>query len=160
MMRPLALAAFFLAMIGVAYASSPAGLYVLVEEVRLEPQGSAPESISIRGVFMNEPSSNDTTSFASYGPARGWVKFELPRNKPELARLEWKDFTSATNKVVAFGSAYAPLLNPAIGHVVDADLAKVSPIVYPVDHGMYLIRDDSRPAEKLRAFRDNNPARK
>jgi hypothetical protein len=164
MMRPLVLAAstLFLAMVGVVYASSPAGLYVLVEEVRLEPQGREPTSISIRGVFMNEPSSDDTTSFGSYGPVRGWVKFELPNNKEKqaLARLEWMDFTNAKNKVVAFGSAYTPILSPAIGHVVKAELKNVNPIRYPVDHGMYLIRDKSDPAKALYTFRDKNPAAK
>jgi len=157
MMRPVALAAFFFALIGVAYASSPAALYVLVEEVRLEPK-KEPKVISIRGVFMNEPSSSDTTHFESYGPVRGWVKFELPRDKPDLARLEWKDFAGAKNKVVAFGSAYAPVFNTgAIGHLVKAKLADVNPVPYPVEHGMYLIRDKSKPAEALKTFRANNP---
>ena len=80
--------------------------------------------------------------------------------KQALARLEWMDFTNAKNKVVAFGSAYTPILSPAIGHVVKAELKNVNPIRYPVDHGMYLIRDKSDPAKALYTFRDKNPAAK
>ena len=147
-------------MVGVAYASSPAGLYVLVEEVRLEPQGRAPESISIRGVFMNEASSSDPSPTDAYGPVRGWLKFKLPANKQDLALLEWKDFTNAKDKVVAFGSAHAPIIGRAIKHLVKANPGEVSPIPYPVYHGMYLIRDDSKPAEDLRTFRKKDPAPK
>jgi hypothetical protein len=161
MMRSIALAAFTLLLFSAAHASSPAGLYVLVEEVQVELQGRELQSISIRGVYMNEPSFDDPAPRPSYGPVRGWMKFELPRSQPELARLEWKELTSAQDKVVAFGSAYAPLLNEgAIGRLVNPDLTKVNPMVYPVDHGMYVLRKDSKPDKELRAFRDKNPAAK
>jgi hypothetical protein len=158
MMRSIALAAFTLLLFSAAQASFPTGLYVLVEKV--EQKG---DSISIRGVFMNEPSSDNPKPEQSYGPVRGWVKFGLPPNKPELARLEWKDFESAQNKVVAFGSAYAPLLGLAIKHRVNpdnVDLEKVDPIPYPIAHGMYVLRKDSKPDKELRAFQSKNPAPK
>jgi hypothetical protein len=163
MFRSIGLAACFLlvALIGVAYASRPAGLYVLVEEVELGPQGRDPEWIKIRGVFMNEPASDETQKASTYGPIRGWVNFKLPGSKRDLARLEWKDFAGATGKVVAFGSKNATIMRSGgVKRFVKPKAAQATPVFYPVEHGMYLIRDDSKPAIDLRAFQVRNPAPK
>jgi hypothetical protein len=164
MIRPIALAfCLFLSLGGVAYASQPAGLYVLVEQVELDA-GNEPKWIKILGVFMNEPAFDEDprADKSVYGPVQGWLKFDLPESKPDLARLEWKDFTTAKGKVVAFGSAYTkwPILGLAIKHFVRQDAAQVESKDYPVDHGMYLLRDDSVPAKKLYDFRKANPAPK
>jgi hypothetical protein len=161
MTRFIALAAFCLSLVlvGVAYASLPSGIYVLVEEVELGPQVTQPQWIRIRGVFMNEPSFDESPPFPNYGPVRGWANFGLPKQKQkqDLARREWKDFADSKGKVVAFGSAYAPILRTtAVAHFVraDANAAKARQKEYPVEHGMYLIRDDSKPAKALIDFRD------
>jgi len=156
----IAVACLFLALAGAAYASKPAGLYVLVEDVELEP-GNEPKWIKIRGVFMNEAAFDERDGEVNksvYGPVQGWLKFDLPGSKPDLARLEWKDFTTAKGKVVAFGSAYTkyPVLTKAITWIIRKD--SVASEKYPVDHGMYLLRENSQPAQKLIKFRKDNPA--
>ena len=162
MMRSVVLAAscLFLASVGVASASNPAGLYVLVEEVEVAP-GPAPEWIKIRGVFMNEPAFDDNTADKSvYGPIQGWAFFTIPDKKKDLARLEWKDFASAKGKVVAFGSAFAAVFHPSVSVHIKEKAEPGSPQPYPVDHGMYLLRESSEPAQRLIKFRKDNPAPK
>src|SRR5262245_25723719 len=161
MLRSIVLAAscLLLALVGVASASTPAGLYVLVEEVELGPQGKEPEWIKIRGVFMNEPSFDDSSvAGPTYGPVQGWGLFGLPNHKQELARLEWRDLASTKGKVVAFGSAYAPVFHPAVAHHIKPDPVQALKVPYLVDHGLYLLRENSEPAKKLLDFRKNNPA--
>jgi hypothetical protein len=160
MIKPLALAAFAasLALVGVAQASEPAGLYVLVEEVEVGGgQGEKTEWIKIRGVFMNEPSFHERPPFpTTYGPKRGWAHFSLPDQKQELARLEWKDFTRlAKGDIVAFGSTHANKLpTGSVDTFVSDRKADARSVQYPVDHGMYLIHPDRKPAETLKTFQD------
>jgi hypothetical protein len=163
MMRSIALAAscLFLALVGVAHASNPAGLYVLVEDVELDP-GKEPKWIKIRGVFMNEPAFDDNTDKSVYGPVQGWAFFRLPDQQQDLARLEWKDIRSAKGSVVALGSAYALVFHPSVTiHIgKNPQEAQQKQVAYPVGHGMYLLREKSAPAIKLLDFRKSNPAPK
>jgi hypothetical protein len=136
-------------------ASGPTGLYVLVEEVVLEPAGAKePERIKIRGVFMNELDSGDQ-QHAARKPKQGWMTFKLTRGKEDLCRLEWKDVKALAgqNKVVAFGSAHTPYLDKYRVEVAVHPKPAAEPLEYPVDHGMYLLRPDSEPARKLKDFR-------
>jgi hypothetical protein len=163
MLKSMGLAAccLLVALVGAAHASRPTGLYVLVEEVELGPPGRDPEWIKIRGIFMSEPASDETQRASTYGPIRGWANFKLPARKQDLARLEWKDFAGATGKVVAFGSKNATIMRSGgVKRFVKPKAAQATPVFYPVEHGMYLIRDDSKPARDLRAFQDRNPAPK
>jgi hypothetical protein len=137
-----------------ARASVPTGIYVLVEEVILEPNETSPERILIKGVFMNEiDNGRESPDSQLRQPKRGWMAFKLARGKEDLCRLEWKDLKSVKKgSVVAFGSVDSPFLNE--GYYVNNAVKEQQPtgepnLAYPIGHGMYLLRPDSPPARTL-----------
>jgi hypothetical protein len=142
-----------------APASTPTGIYVLVDEVVLEPNEAKPERILIRGVFMNEIDQGRKNPDSNVrNPKAGWMAFKLAPGKEELCRLEWKDLKAVAGKgqVVAFGSIDAPVLHESytVAKAVQKDRPKGDPeLVYPIGHGMYQLRPDSDPALKLKAAR-------
>lgn len=151
------------------HASEPTGFYVLVEDVQLVQTAKELDGIKIRGVFMGEIDMMgdrvNLTSPIRVPPKRGWVYFSLPKDptKHRLAQLEWVDLASIAKantslptdqkKCVAFGSSHSPRLSGAwdgvIGLVQDAE-PRVSAMAYPVDHGMYLLRQGSEPDRRLK----------
>lgn len=150
------------------HASEPTGFYVLVEDVQLVQTAKELDGIKIRGVFMGEIDMvNDRvnlTSPARVPPKRGWVYFSLPQDptKHRLAQLEWADLASIAKantslptdqkKCVAFGSSHSLRLVEwpgVIGLVRDKE-PTVSAMAYPVDHGMYLLRQGSDPDRQLK----------
>jgi hypothetical protein len=146
-----------LVLTGVVQASERTGVYVLVDEVILEPQGDKPERILIRGVFMNEIDRRvENPSSSLREPRRGWMAFKLAKGKEYLSRLEWKELKGLAGKgnVVAFGSMDA--LELAQNYWVSNEVKKDKPTgepkaEYPVNLGLYLLRKDSEPAKVLKA---------
>ncbi len=156
MKRVCGLAALLLSLVFAvtARASVPTGIYVLVEEVILEPNEASPERILIKGVFMNEiDNGRESPDSQLRQPKRGWMAFKLARGKEDLCRLEWKDLKSVKKgSVVAFGSVDAQVLDG--GYYVGSAVKEQQPtgeptLAYPIGHGMYLLRPDSPPARAL-----------
>jgi hypothetical protein len=144
---------------GTAQASTPTGIYVLADEVVLEPNEARPERILIRGIFMNEIDlGRENPESGARKPMAGWMAFKLARGKEELCRIEWKDLKEVAGKgrVVAFGSIDTPRLEEPywVRTAVQKDRPMGEPkLVYPIGHGMYLLREDSEPVRKLKAAR-------
>ena len=161
-----------LALVSRVYASEPTGLYAFVEEVELGPTESSPDWIKIRGVFMSEINVERSNRFEveqpggeHMMPAKGWLYFTLPEDKRELARAEWKELAKEAarpeidKKVVAFGSSHASRFVCGndlcfARYLVSPEKANAKQVPYPVGHGMYLIRDDSKPARRIKGVRN------
>ena len=178
MKRFFALVVFFLplALTSLALASRPTGVFMLVEEVLLgPPNASQSEWIKIRGVFLNEwedAASPDTRFFESAQSKvvkAGWVYFGLPKTNAAHARVEWDDLadlasknkealrTGGTPLIVAIGSAYTEYFTAKISDKIPT----TEPQEYPVDHGLYVIRNNSKPAKLLLDYwRANNASRR
>ena len=90
---------------GIAHASDLIGLYALIDRVTVEPSAGKPERIQIWGVFaLATP--NDVNYYQA--PQRGYLYFQLPSVKPDLAAGEWADLKEIAGKrqVVALGSRF------------------------------------------------------
>lgn len=132
-----------------ALASDPAAVYARVDRVVLEPNGDAPQTLQIWGVFaMAKP--DDRNDYLP--PARGYLYFTLPADG-RAGRAEWSDLAqlAGTGQIVAFGSRYdlkARLRRP------DERLA--DPDRYSLNFGLAKVRGrtDYAPVRALAAFKD------
>lgn len=87
----------------VAEAGGPPPVYVVVDQVTLEPSAGAPERIKIRGSFVRLESGRGY----EYGrPVEGYVYLGLGARREAETRTEWEKWQKAagTGKVVAVGS--------------------------------------------------------
>ena len=123
--------------LGIVHASDQIAVYALIDKVVLEPNADHPERIQISGVFaiakLNHPNYYEA-------PQRGTLYFQLPKDKPDLARKEWTDLSriAGTRQVVAFGSRHQ--LKPRVrkpGEKPDG------PEVYEVGAGVVKVRTDT-----------------
>jgi hypothetical protein len=88
-----------------AYASDPIGIYALIDRVVLEPSDAQPQRIQIWGAF--------SVAMRQFGdqyspPLRGYLYYELPPEKAQVAKAEWADMqkVAGTGQIIAFGSRY------------------------------------------------------
>jgi hypothetical protein len=160
---------------GPVLANRSTGVFMLVEEVQFGPNARQPEWIKIRGVFLNEwedAASPDMRLFESAESKvikAGWIYFGLPQASAAHARAEWEEIaelatknkealrTNGTTAIVALGSAYTEYFTARISEKIPS----TEPQTYPIDHGLYVIRNNSKPAKLLLEFwRATNAARK
>jgi hypothetical protein len=154
------------------------GLYVLLEEVQLDPE-TEPTWIKIRGVFLNEviDAVSPGTREPEFGPRQGWVHFRLPKREEDKAnaRAEWKELKEEAQlprhvrQVVALGSAawINPVFNSRersllegglqVSNLVKEVKEDATPIAYPVNNGLLRIRKDSIPDRILEKCRPQLP---
>ena len=152
----LAVLCLFLWPAGEGRASEPTGLYVLVKKVEFGPKGAEKaEWIKIEGVFMNEIDRERESPMSPVRrPRKGWMHFTLVKGKEDLCRLEWQDLmrVAGTDQAVAFGSSHANRFHEYDVSRAVADKAEdAKPLPHPLGHGMYLLRKDSEPDQKLKA---------
>ena len=123
--------------VGAMHASDRVGAYALIDKVALEPSADHPQRIQISGVFAIAVARNPNDYEA---PQRGYLYFELPKEKTELALREWSDLKAAAGKgqVVAIGSRLT--FKP---RVRKADEKLQNPDVYVVDQGLVRVRTDT-----------------
>jgi len=132
-----------------ALASDPTAVYTRVDRVVLEPNGDAPKTVQIWGVFaMAKP--DDRNDYLP--PARGYLYLTLPADS-RAARAEWSDLAqvAGTRQIVAFGSRYdlkARLRRP--------DERPADPDRYSLNFGLTKVRGrtDYAPVRALAAFKD------
>jgi hypothetical protein len=160
---------------GQAQANRSTGVFMLVEEVQFGPNTRQPEWIKIRGLFLNEwedSASADTRLFESVDSKvikAGWVYFGVPKANAAHARAEWEEIadlasknkeaarTGGTPAIAALGSAYTEYFTAKISEKIPM----TEPQEYPIDHGLYVIRNNSKPAKLLLDYwRATNAARK
>ena len=83
------------------------GIYAIVDEVTLQPEGDSPEFIRISGIFVIpvSPSSGDYRS-----PQRGSLYFRVSPGMELWARTDWKELKrfAGSGKVVGFGQYWLP----------------------------------------------------
>jgi hypothetical protein len=135
-------------------ASDPTGIYALVDKVALEPNVQSPERIQIWGVFIlsKEKSRNEYES-----PARGYLYFSLPTEKPELVKTQWADLhkIAGTGQCVAFGSRYQ--LDQARPKVRGKQDKPETPDRYPLGIGLTKLRDDYYQVKPLKSLPASRP---
>jgi hypothetical protein len=130
-----------------SYASDPMAVYARVDKVVMEPNGDAPQTIQIWGVFaVARP--DDRNEYLA--PVRGYLYFTLKDNS-RAARAEWADLKSVagSGQVVAFGSRFE--LKPRVRR---ADEKPDAPDAYTVSIGLAKAREGSEnpPVRALLAF--------
>ena len=83
-------------------ASTVVGVFAIVDDVRFEPDESAPERIRLSGVFVVPV---PMSSGRHKPPERGHVCFTLPQGWEDEARKDWAALkaAAATGQVVGFG---------------------------------------------------------
>jgi hypothetical protein len=133
------------------HASDMTGLYALVDKVTLEPNADRPERVQIWGIFVT-PVPNDRNDYQP--PMRGYLYFQLPDARTDLARREWADLnkTAGKRQIVGLGSRYE-----LKARVRPASEPPSAPDPYLVSAGLYRLRPDTdyAPIKSLLQFRDH-----
>jgi MYXO-CTERM domain-containing protein len=87
----IALAAVFAASPG-AQASFPVGVWGLVDEVKLEPNGDNPSSMRIDGLFMVANTDPDFADYPGYSvPKYGYIYYTCLDKQLATCAMEWKE---------------------------------------------------------------------
>jgi len=114
MARYLAVAALVLAVVSSAWAGGPPPVYVIVDQVVLEPNAETPERIRIQGCFVRQTEER-LRELQEKGlpwektylqPVEGYVYMSIEPGKEQDCRAEWAKWQKAagTGKVVAVGA--------------------------------------------------------
>jgi hypothetical protein len=114
----------------VLLASGPAGCYVIVDKIILEPNDSSPKRIQVWGLFSV---ADGKTGNAYLAPQAGYMYFELHASQEKPTLAEWSDLkkVAGTESVIAFAERYE--WNGRLRKATD----KVeSPDVYPIYNGI------------------------
>jgi hypothetical protein len=87
-----------------ARAGGPPPVYVVVDQVILEPNTDAPDRIKIEGCFVRLI--EGTRSYEYGQPIEGYIYLSLDKNKQKETKGEWAKWQKAarTGKVVAVGA--------------------------------------------------------
>jgi hypothetical protein len=112
------------------WASGPAGCYVIVDKIILEPNDSAPKRIQVWGLFSIADSKTGNTYLA---PQTGYMYFELQASQEKPTLAEWADLkkVAGTESVIAFAQRYE-----WNGRLRKASAKVESPEPYPVYNGI------------------------
>src|SRR5689334_19895706 len=76
---------------GSAKASYPAGVWVKVQKVELEPDATAPTKVKIHGAAMLYDNSTGTSYYGYTEPAFGILYYECPKADQQTCIDEWTD---------------------------------------------------------------------
>jgi MYXO-CTERM domain-containing protein len=139
----------------VAHASYPAGVWVKVQSVVLEPSEAAPTRIRINGaaILFNGNTSPSTYLDAYTAPALGYLYYECPSGDAATCLSEWQDVRNNIaappercvglgDQSVPTGTLRAPAQNPA------------GPDAYPIAMG---VLDGYTPCQALADFLKMQP---
>jgi len=87
------------------WASGPAGCYVIVDKIILEPNEAAPKRIQVWGLFSV---ADGKTGNAYLPPQAGYMYFELQGGLEQQTLAEWADLkkVAGTESVIAFAQRY------------------------------------------------------
>ena len=111
-------------------ASGPAGCYVIVEKVILEPNETSPQRIQVWGLFAL---SDGKPGNGYLGPQSGYMYFTLDRSREQQTLAEWSDLKmmAGTGSVITF--AERPSWNGRLRKATDKP---ESPDPYPLYNGI------------------------
>ena len=112
------------------WASGPAGCYVIVDKIILEPNDSAPKRIQVWGLFSV---ADGKTGNAYLPPQAGYMYFELQPGQEQPTLAEWSDLKKVAGKesVIAFAQR-----NQWNGRLRKATDKVEAPDAYPVYNGI------------------------
>lgn len=118
-----------------AAASYPAGVWVKVQNVVLEPNASAPTKIQIHGAAMLYDKSSGT-SYSGYSePALGYLYYSCPSGQEATCVSEWKDveknIAAGADVCVGLGDQSLPT-----GSLRSPSATPASPDAYPIAMGV------------------------
>lgn len=112
-----------------AFASDPIGVYAVINKVVFEPSDESAERVQIWGVF----SVAEGAGMKYRAPELGYLYYQLPKQKPELAKREWNDMKALAGKLeaVGFASRYKEK-----GKVRNVSEEPSRPDLYPIGFGL------------------------
>jgi MYXO-CTERM domain-containing protein len=128
-------AALFLLGAASAKASYPAGVWVKVQKVELEPDATSPTKVKIHGAAMMFDGSTGTAYQGYTEPALGLLYYECPKGQEATCVDEWtdvqKNISEPTNVCVGLGDQKIPTgtLNPPNSNPTASD-------AYPIAMGV------------------------
>jgi hypothetical protein len=131
-------------------ASSPFGIYAIVDKVVLEPSENAPERIQIWGVFV-VPVPMSTSRHGP--PQRGFLYYSMAPGREETTRKEWADLktVAGTGQTIAFAQYWVPNPNDPNGNPHRSLEVRVhkgwdvaSSEVYPLGIGIVKLRNEGQ----------------
>jgi hypothetical protein len=114
------------------------GIYAVIDEVKLAPDGPTPNLIRISGVFV-VPVPMSSGSYKA--PQRGCISFRIPSGVEQAARKDWEELKSVagTGQVVGFAQYWVPNPDDPNGNphhsleiIVRSDSDTAPPDVYPL----------------------------
>ena len=112
------------------WASGPAGCYVIVDKIILEPNDSTPKRIQVWGMFSV---ADGKTGNAYLAPQAGYMYFQLQGGLEQQTLAEWSDLKKVAGKesVIAFAQR-----NQWNGRLRKATDKVEAPDAYPVYNGI------------------------
>jgi hypothetical protein len=131
-------------------ASSPFGIYAIVDKVVFEPSETAPERIQIWGVFV-VPAPMSTSRHGA--PQRGFLYYRTAPGREETTRKEWADLktVAGTGQTIAFAQYWVPDPNDPNGNPhrslevrVHKSGVVASSDVYPLGIGIVKMRNEGQ----------------
>lgn len=148
-------------------ASSPIGVYAIIEKVVLEPDATNPERAQVWGAFTFIDQTGSVTSQA----ARGYLYFRLPweaaaADQVRLVRREWADLAhvAGTGQAIGFGTwRYIGQMDANETAASQSSLflrvhlsseTPRDPIVYRTETGIVTLASDGSHAEVVRRLRE------
>jgi hypothetical protein len=169
-MKTTAIAASIYALLALSTATLVAkggtiGIYAIIDDVSLEPNDNAPQSVRIRGVFVVPV---PETSGQYKAPQRGYLYFGQIPGMESVVRTEWAELKAlaGTGQGVGFAQYWVPNPNDRFGNPHHALRVKVrddsdldEPDVYPVRHSRGIVKtgdkddpDFAKIVDLLRSF--------
>lgn len=131
-------------------ASSPFGIYAIVDKVVFEPSESAPERIQIWGVFVVPVPMSSSQHKASQ---RGYLYYRMAPGREETTKKEWSDLktVAGTGQAIAFAQYWVPDPNDPNGNPhrsLEVRVHKSGDValadVYPLGIGIVKMRNEGQ----------------
>ena len=121
-----------------ASASFPAGVWGLVEDVTVNPDGLSPNRVRIDGLFMVANQMPDFPQYPGYSePAYGYMYYDCPVDQVQTCVMEWADLLAASqsdNKCRGWGDNSFP----GNGNVRAPSAPLANPDMYPISMGVLM----------------------
>jgi hypothetical protein len=115
------------------------GIYAVIGQVTLGPDGPSPNLVRISGVFV-VPVPMSSGLYKS--PQRGYLYFRIPPGREQEARKEWKELKAiaGSGQVVGFTSYWVPNPNHSLEVSVHTDGDTAAPVAYPIAHPKGIVK--------------------
>ncbi len=151
-LAPALVALATLAAIPTAHASFPAGVWGLVDQVTLMPDGNNPSTIRIDGTFIVANQKPDFAQYPGYGePQVGYMYYTCGEKQLALCVMEWKELLAVAGTEDNC-RGWGDQSFPDNGSVRPAIAKPAAPDLYPISMGVLL---GFSPCDALRTWQMN-----